>query len=351
MTKLPGRIRPLQPRRDRLPNIDLGERKAVTVCIAALFNWNYSPPGEPPKDIGKAALVASDRMITTGNVQYEPNQSKFSRIADNAIILISGDYSIHSEALKDTHAQLKGDQTRAPKDIAIIYGRAIQAIKRRQAEDIYLAPLGLNTDSFLGQQKEFSIELTNAIIQNLQSFEGEEVDAIVIGSSILSGGPNAVTQIHLVDTKGRVSCEDDVGFAAIGIGAWHARSRLMQAGYTSNFSFAQSLAAIYGAKKSSEISPGVGVYTDFQLVLRDAIIPLWPHVADKLRDLYLDFEDKRRVLVTDAVNQLQDFINLPHTQPEALDVEKGQIARNKDSNGSSAAPAPKAAQGNEVGKG
>jgi hypothetical protein len=85
-----------------------------------------------------------------------------------------------------------------------------------------------------------------------------------------------------VDTGGSVNCCDDVGFAAIGIGAWHAKSRLMQGGYINNMFFAPALAVLYAAKKAAEIAPGVGRATDIQIVLREGHFPLWDHVHKPL---------------------------------------------------------------------
>ena len=99
---------------------DFGDRKAVTVCIAALFRWPY-PNGE-----GYAALAITDRMITFGDVQYEPSQTKVANVTSNIILMIAGDYSVHSQAIRRTLARFKGDQKAAPEQVAAFYGRAIQ---------------------------------------------------------------------------------------------------------------------------------------------------------------------------------------------------------------------------------
>jgi hypothetical protein len=124
----------------------VARRGDVTVCNAGLFDWNYGTVEVP--DWGRAGILISDRMITAGDVQYEPRQRKAAEIAPNVLLAIAGDYSIHSQAIKDTHKQLRGNVKPDPYDVALIYGRAIQAIKRRQAEDLYLSPLGLNTRYF-----------------------------------------------------------------------------------------------------------------------------------------------------------------------------------------------------------
>jgi hypothetical protein len=208
-------------------------------------------PGKP-KHWGPAAIAISDRMITAGDVQYEPQQLKVATVYPASLVMIAGDYSLHTQAMKEMYGHLIGVTDAKPRDIALIYGRAIQGIKRRQAEDLFLAPLGLNTDSFLAQQKDMSEHFVKSITAQLQGYRGDDVEAIIVGSD------KNIVQIYTVDSLGMVGCSDDVGFAAIGIGAWHAKSRLMQAGYVSRQLFANALAAAFAAKKSAETAPGVG---------------------------------------------------------------------------------------------
>jgi hypothetical protein len=274
----------------------------VTVCIAALFRWNYAPVGEQP-NVGIAAICASDRKLTAGDIEYEPPQRKISFITPRTLILVAGDIAVHSEAIMESHKQIKRDATVHPHNIAKIYGQAIQAIKRRHAEDIFLAPVGLNTDIFIAQQHDLSEGFIDKITNQLQRFEGTEVEALIVGSD----GENA--HIYTVDKRGMIATSDDIGFAAIGIGAWHARSRLMQVGYVNSVIFAPALAAVFAAKRAAEIAPGVGKFTDMHLVMKDAVIDLMPNVAAKLPELYDKYIEKRTTLEAEIVSELQEFMN------------------------------------------
>jgi hypothetical protein len=288
----------------------------VTICVATLFNWNYAPKDAPPQ-WGRAAITATDRMITSGDVQYEPRQLKMAFMNRQTVILVAGDYSLHSQALRNTSRQIQTIPEAQPENIASIYGKAIQAIKRQEAEDIYLAPIGLNTDMFLAQQRELSDSFVNRITNQLQDYRGEDVDALVVGAD-----ENGAAQIYGLDTQGMMHCYNDVGFAAIGIGAWHARSRMMQTGYTSTLTFAHALAITYAAKKSAEIAPGVGATaTDIHLIFRDSIELLRPDVADRLKNLYDVYESDWRVLVYSNIDKLQTFMN-----EVARDKTNGQTA-------------------------
>ena len=56
----------------------------------------------------------------------------------------------------------------------------------------------------------------------------------------------------------RVACYDMIGFAAIGIGGWHAQSRFMFAKHTRRSPQPETLLLTYSAKKQAEVAPGVG---------------------------------------------------------------------------------------------
>jgi 20S proteasome alpha/beta subunit len=330
-------------RRDRSRKPDLGQRKSVTVCIAALCAWNYAKQGDP-EDWGLVAITASDRMITFGDVQYEPVQLKLAQMTKQTILLIAGDYSLHSEAIKSAIRELESRPNATPHQVALIYGRAMQAIKRRHAEDIYLAPLGLNTDLLIAQQKEMSESMSDRLITEMQRYEGEDVEALIVGieQGRVKGEQRA--SIYHVDTHGSVTCADDVGFAAIGSGAWHARSQLMQAGYTKLVPYFRALATVFAAKKAADVSPGVGAnFTDIHVVFRNGPERLVEEQREKLEELYADFVAKRAQLANDAITALTNFVieRSNAKQNEQAERQPGTDAQTNERTNSPAAEAPR----------
>ena len=331
----------------KLPRAEAGEQKLMTVCVAGLFQWNYGTNEVP--DWGRAGILLSDRMLTAGDVQYEPNQRKWADIGSNACLAIAGDVSLHSQAIKDTYSQLRGDPQPHPYDVALIYGRAIQAIKRRVSEDLYLAPLGLNTDTLIAQTCEISEGLTNALMERLHGHEGAEVEAPVVGSSQVLGSSQSHAQIYSVDTKGTVSCMDDIGFAAIGIGSGHAKSLLMQAGYTNIGRLAPAVSLLYGAKRAAEAAPGVGRATDIQVIMRHGRFPLWPDFQRRLEDLYNEYRSGIERLAWDSIMKLNDYLGSPEFRSGTDAEAQRPVPENTQSDGSAATPAAETARKNETG--
>src|SRR6266446_8708177 len=63
-----------------------------------------------------------------------------------------------------------------------------------------------------------------------------------------------------------ISCDDRIGFSAIGSGSRHAESQFMLARHAWNRDTAETLLLTYSAKKDSEIAPGVGEETDLFMI-------------------------------------------------------------------------------------
>lgn len=277
----------------------------MTICIAALCRWNYGPSDSP--EWGPAAIVVTDRMITAGDVQYEPPQTKHAQITPHVLLVIAGDYSSHSQAIKRTVQHFNGSTNATPEDVAAFYGRAIQSLKLKEAEDLYLAPLGLNSDSFLAQQADMDSNFVSRLTDQMQSYRGEEMDALVVGGIPSKGR----VHVYGVDTKGMISCHDDVGFAAIGSGSWHAKSRMMQAGYVNTNTFAAATCVTFAAKKASEIAPGVGSNTDIMLVFRNSCEPLHVDVGRKVNELYLEYVPRLHQIGVELIDRFQASLNKP----------------------------------------
>jgi len=313
----------------------------VTVCVATLFRWNYAKAGSPP-EFQICAIVASDRMITAGDVKYEPSQLKIAMMTSRTMVLVAGDYAVHSQAIQDTRRVIQGARDQSPENIAKLYGKSIQTIKQRRAEDLYLTPLGMNSDTFIAQQKDMADSFIDRITNQLQSYEGEAVEALVVGSDTKD------VHLYLVDSRGISHCMDDVGFAAIGIGGWHARSRFMQAGYTNQSMFAQALAVTFAAKRAADIAPGVGEFTDVYLVMKDNYFPLWENVNKKLHDLYKSASDGITQIVVDSISSLDAYIVTPEAYQSNEQQPKTPVT-DSQSNEGAASPTAEAARKDEDG--
>ncbi len=237
----------------------------MTVCVAAICS-------------GRVVGVA-DRMLTSGDIEFEPQQSKIIPITTSIAVMIAGDASIHSELIGrirfDIDQSLKADD---PEWIGVrwvsgLYGKYFREMRSQRAEAKVLGPLGLTLSSFITEaQRGLPPEFVYRIKDELANFRlADPVEAIITG--IDTDGPqpkdsNKETrypQLYEV-YDGEVTCLNMTGFAAIGIGRAHASSQFMFSGYDSAWDLPRALLVAYSAKRRSEVSPGVGKATDMFLI-------------------------------------------------------------------------------------
>jgi hypothetical protein len=175
--------------------------------------------------------------------------------------MVSGDMALQIEIFIDVRNAVVKKIEENPKEwvsvkwVADEYARVYAQIRTQRAARDILSPLGLTNDSFISRQKEMAPELVKQLASEMIRFEMPEADVIIAGVDS--------TGSHLyVGKDGAMTCEDGIGFCAIGAGAQHAESLLMGSSYVKTDSIPRGLYLAYAAKKRAEIAPGVGVATD-----------------------------------------------------------------------------------------
>jgi hypothetical protein len=280
---------------------------SVTICVAAVCN------ALPPNDKFPMIVGASDRMLTAGDIEFEPEVPKTVPITNSIFVLLAGDSSLQTEIMQQTYVVVNGRIKEDPKnwwkvkDVAEVYSRFYRDTISKHAQHAILSPLSLNYESFLEKQRLMAPEQVREICSQLQAFElNTSVAAIVCGMD----QDNA--HIYVVN-NGHIQNRDIVGFAAIGAGDWHANSQFMFAKHTRTRGFAETLLLTYIAKKRAEVAPGVGAATDMFTVgpyLGQNIYPVGDHVLAKLGEIYDETsasikrsEDEARKVVADFFKQ------------------------------------------------
>lgn len=227
---------------------DRREDIGVTVCIAAICEGNI-------------VVGASDRMITAGDIQFEPAAQKAFGMTSSIAVMFAGDAALQVEVGQAVQAQVNAHIEAFPTvwltvhDVAQMFVAHRNSVKQRRAEAAVLQPLGLTSETFLQGAHGFGPDLAKTIATDLVQFPLPAVAWIVCG--IDHAGAHIYT-IH----DGALTCQDQVGFAAIGWGARHAESQFMLAAHARHHSLAETLLLTYSAKKRAEVAPGVGYGTD-----------------------------------------------------------------------------------------
>jgi 20S proteasome alpha/beta subunit len=220
----------------------------MTVCVAAMAD-------------GQWILAAADRMITTGDIEYEPPRSKIVNVSNAISILWAGDAAAQAEILPAVLREA-GDRIEKNKDewwlvsdVARLYQKHYFSLWRRHAEVRVLAPLNLDSGQLVRAVKDMADTRWKYLVEEISKVEPLGVQAIIFGLD-----PSG-THIFVANDE-RVECHDSVAFAAIGAGYRHAESFLMFAKHTSSRSTPETLFDVYSAKKFAEAAPFVGEQTD-----------------------------------------------------------------------------------------
>jgi hypothetical protein len=229
----------------------------VTVCIAARA--------------GQVIFGASDRMLTSGDVQFEPSAgTKIYMLSNSMFMMTAGDAALQAEITagvqREVLAKIHSDPNKwvMVQDAAEFYVAQYNAIRNKRADSAILSPLHLSGASFISNQKSMTEQLISHISRELLNFSMPHVAAIVAGAD--ADGPH-IYMIDQGETNAlEANCVDNVGFAAIGIGRRHASSQFMFARHAWNTPVADTLLLTYHAKKKSEVAPGVGIGTDMVMV-------------------------------------------------------------------------------------
>jgi hypothetical protein len=259
-------------------------------------------------------IGVADRMLTGGDmIEFEPQiMSKIVHFSSAVSGMFAGDFTLQYELLHGV-VPVVADRIRAEpqrwwavKEVAELYAKSFKQAHIKRAENAILAPLGYDINSFHADQKKMDSDLVKQLATKLAQFRCPGVEAIFCGMDLT--GPH----IYVVDNSANVDCHDAVGFAAIGVGAWHANSQFMFAEHHWQKSLAETLLLIYSAKKHAEVAPGVGEDTDMFAIgptLGKNIEPVGPHVLEKLEKAYNSNRTQKDKADKESQTEIGQFID------------------------------------------
>jgi hypothetical protein len=225
----------------------------MTVCIAARSE--------------AMLLMVADRMITSGDIEFEPPIAKITLLTSSIAIMFSGDSALYAEVaqelLIDVRARIAAEPTNwlKVKDVVDLYCKHWARARYRLAEIEVLAPYGLTRETFLSQIVTLDPRIAEKISDGMTSQRLPGLEVIIAGVDQRFGADDPRVSIYHV-ADGFAMCQDQISFVAIGTGARHVESQLMRSHYTGNTENPEACLLLYSAKRDAKIAPGVGNETD-----------------------------------------------------------------------------------------
>jgi hypothetical protein len=280
----------------------------MTVCIAARC--------------GNSVVCAADRMLTSGDIEFEPNsRRKIFAITKSIVVMTSGDASFQSAILRALTQQVteevqanRGQWVRV-QDVADRYARLWADSKGKRAESALLWPLNLDRITFITNQRQMDPALVDQLAMKMVNYEVPYAQALITGNDCEG------THIYRVE-DGEVSSLSTVGFGAIGKGARHAESQFMLARHSWDAALPDTLLLTYVAKRRAQIAPGVGAATDLSAIIGlGGYAEIRSEVRDALEREYVSIVNtENTAMITARVNiarfldKLQQAQRLPEEQ-------------------------------------
>lgn len=316
-------------------------RKNMTVCIAAISSDNHG---------GEVLIGAADRMVSVGGLlRYSPIQSKIFKpsddIRDSIVMMVAGNLTLQSEIiqrLRKSIAKRNSGQRLSVRDTLDAYGGAYREVYFKKLESAVFVPQGLTIAKYEEKQKQR--ELDEAVIQHIidasvkfeKQFKEDEENLI---ETIIAGRDDDGWHIYLLRFDAE-QCRTDDGFAAIGIGGWHAESQFMFANFSHGWKYTDALFLLYKAKKRAEVAEGISPETDLFTVFPrppapdlSPIRPLPPKRMQELDDAYGELQF--------AINAKEQIIN------ERLNIQYEQFAEKQKADAEARQGVTKASDENE----
>lgn len=241
------------------PQRELGQRNrptvggSMTVCIAV-------------RSEGMIILL-SDRMITSGDIEFEPPTSKIIALTTSIGMMYSGDSSLFAEIAQELIADVRARIGEDPghwlrvRDVAFLYAKHWNEARLRRADIDVLAPYGLTRKTYAQDVMKLDPKVSEKISSELEKYSVPTVEVIIAGIDLRYGVSAPAPSIYHV-FEGSPMCADQAAFAAIGTGGRHAESQFMLAKYAGTVLNGEALLLAYSAKRDAEVAPGVGKETD-----------------------------------------------------------------------------------------
>ena len=137
----------------------------LTVCIAALC------------DQASKVVIASDRMLTGGDVEFEQDIRKFEPITAGCVALSAGSALEKVDLIRKCRSEVSLAKSPAIGDIVASIKNCYISLRVQKAEELHLRPIGLTLDGFLRGQSQLAPDL---VLRQTYSIENTSLGVMLL---------------------------------------------------------------------------------------------------------------------------------------------------------------------------
>lgn len=245
----------------------------MTVCIGALCADAQGTPW-------RAAVVASDRMVTMGGLmEFEHEYPKVVEVTNRVLALVAGDALRGAQLVRTVRGLIPATPTTV-EIIAAAAAAAYSEQRRAQVQAEFFTPRGIAmADFYNGLQQRLLPQIAGMLDQQAAGFDyGVEV--------LIAGMDDEGAHIHAIRNPGAGSNYASIGYTAIGSGALHALQAMIGFDHMGEQSLNDTVFQVYVAKRRAEVAPGVGQDTDVAVITAEGCMFLDQSVLEQLSRLY-----------------------------------------------------------------
>ncbi|MBD3389625.1 hypothetical protein GF415_01580 [Candidatus Micrarchaeota archaeon] len=249
----------------------------MTICLAAICSFK--------PDSGEEAIVfCTDHMLTmgAGNNElggFEQSIEKFKVLGPGKVCLLSGNPLLANQLYAYPYADM-GIERMAEQ----IYKNMVQARKEKVERQLGLRGLTLSDAK---QMLNGEIKNPHAA-QLMDMYQNYSIQTSVL---LLGFCNKKEARIFSINESG---FEDhrDINFSAIGSGAMQALNSMLFQRHSKKDPLAQTIYAVYKAKKNSEVCSGVGKETDLMVLVNSGSQQIFKINDEKMAMLEKIFEEE-----------------------------------------------------------
>lgn len=224
---------------------------------------------------GKVLIVAADRLVTAGGVEFEGDVRKITPLGPRLVAASTGTQSDTWHIFKRAKVP-KGSVESVPR-LAKKLLKAREQFRRQQVESLFTKRnLGLTLRQFGKQSATIITPVYQDVYQRILNYGGN----LFLIAGFDADGAHLLT---IGETGALPVSHTDPSFTTIGCGNAESHSAMIRFGYSRVASLPEALVQVFEAKRAAEYVSGVGRTTDIAIIRETGVKMLDAEQVDRVR--------------------------------------------------------------------